>query len=283
LVASVHYRLGRDTGLIYVITAPSIRPSNGVNTAIERISKAAKSNDNACRRGGSGCNLPAQASHVDTKAGLAMTLKRTRIILADDHPFILFALRQLVTAESDFELVAEASTGLEALSLVRTIIPDVAVIDVAMPRMNGIVLTRKIRDEQPSVKVLVLTAYDDESHLKQALAAGASGFVVKRSATTTLIPAIRAAIAGGIFVDPIVAERLDGLAQTPTPGAVELSPREREVLILTAFGHATKEIAELMAIGPKSVETYRARASEKLGLNSRAEIVRFALAEGWLA
>jgi DNA-binding NarL/FixJ family response regulator len=210
-------------------------------------------------------------------------LKRTRIILADDHPFILFALRQLVTAESDFELVAEASTGLEALSLVRTIIPDVAVIDVAMPRMNGIVLTRKIRDEQPSVKVLVLTAYDDESHLKQALAAGASGFVVKRSATTTLIPAIRAAIAGGIFVDPIVAERLDGLAQTPTPGAVELSPREREVLILTAFGHATKEIAELMAIGPKSVETYRARASEKLGLNSRAEIVRFALAEGWLA
>jgi len=212
-----------------------------------------------------------------------MTLKRTRIIVADDHPFILFALRQLVTAEVDFELVAEASTGLEALSLVRSIIPDVAVIDVGMPRMNGIVLTRKIRDEQPSVKVLVLTAYDDEAHLKQALAAGASGFVVKRSATTTLIPAIRAAIAGGTFVDPIVAERLNGLAQTPTPGAVELSPREREVLILTAFGHATKEIAELMAIGTKSVETYRARASEKLGLNSRAEIVRFALAEGWLA
>ena len=212
-----------------------------------------------------------------------MTLKRTRIIVADDHPFILFALRQLVTAEVDFELVAEASTGLEALSLVRSMIPDVAVIDVGMPRMNGIVLTRKIRDEQPSVKVLVLTAYDDEAHLKQALAAGASGFVVKRSATTTLIPAIRAAIAGGTFVDPIVAERLNGLAQTPTPGAVELSPREREVLILTAFGHATKEIAELMAIGTKSVETYRARASEKLGLNSRAEIVRFALAEGWLA
>ena len=212
-----------------------------------------------------------------------MTLKRTRIIVADDHPFILFALRQLVTAEVDFELVAEASTGLEALSLVRSMIPDVAVIDVGMPRMNGIVLTRKIRDEQPSVKILVLTAYDDEAHLKQALAAGASGFVVKRSATTTLVPAIRAAIAGGTFVDPIVAERLNGLAQTPTPGAVELSPREREVLILTAFGHATKEIAELMAIGTKSVETYRARASEKLGLNSRAEIVRFALAEGWLA
>ncbi len=211
-----------------------------------------------------------------------MNLDRTRILLADDHPFILFALKQLVAAESDFELIGEATTGLEALSLVRSTTPDVAVIDVGMPKMNGILLARKIRQERPSVKVLILTAFEDEAHLKQALAAGVSGFVVKRSATATLIPAIRAAMTGGTFVDPIVAGRLNGLTQAATVGADELSPREREVLKLTALGYATKEIAELMAIGVKSVETYRARASEKLGLKSRAEIVRFALAEGWL-
>jgi len=215
--------------------------------------------------------------------GLCMNLDRTRIILADDHPFILFALKQLVAAEPDFELIGEAATGLEALTLVRSMTPDVAVIDVGMPKMNGIVLARKIREERPSVKVLILTAYEDEAHLKQALAAGVSAFVLKRSATTALIPAIRAAIAGGTFVDPLVAERLTGHAQAATTGAEELSPREREVLWLTALGHGTKEIAELMGIGSKSVETYRVRASEKLGLKSRAEIVRFALAEGWLA
>ena len=212
-----------------------------------------------------------------------MNPDKTRIILADDHPFILFALRQLVMAEADFELIGEATTGLEALSLVRSATPDVAMIDVGMPKMNGIILARKIREERPSVKVLILTAYEDEAHLKQALAAGASGFVVKRSATTTLIPAIRAAITGGTFVDPLVAGRLNGSAHGATIGADELSPREREVLKLTALGYATKEIADLMAIGGKSVETYRTRASEKLGLKSRAEIVRFALSEGWLA
>ena len=211
-----------------------------------------------------------------------MNCDRIRIILADDHPFILFALKQLVMAEPDFELIGEATTGLKALSLMRATTPDVAVIDVGMPEMNGIVLARKIREERPSVKVVILTAYEDEAHLKQALAAGVSGFVVKRSATTTLIPAVRAAIIGGTFVDPLVARALDGPKRTATIGADELSPREREVLKLTALGHATKEIADLMAIGGKSVETYRTRASAKLGLKSRAEIVRFALSEGWL-
>lgn len=211
-----------------------------------------------------------------------MGITKFRIVLADDHPFILFALKQLVKAEPDFELIGEATTGLQALSLVRSTTPDVAVIDVGMPEMNGIVLARKIREERPSVKVVILTAYEDEAHLKQALAAGASGFVVKRSATTTLIPAVRAAITGGTFVDPLVAGALSGSKRTATIGADELSQREREVLKLTAQGYATKEIADLMAIGGKSVETYRTRASAKLGLKSRAEIVRFALAEGWL-
>ncbi len=212
-----------------------------------------------------------------------MNPDRIRVILADDHPFILLALRQLVMAEPDLEFIGEAATGLDALSLVRSTTPDIAIIDVAMPKMNGIVLARKIREELPAVKVLVLTGHEDEAHLKQALAAGASGFIVKRSATTTLIPAIRAAVTGGTFVDPSLAGKMGGLTRRATIGADELSPREREVLRLTALGYATKEIGELMAIGAKSVETYRSRAIEKLGLKSKAEIVRFALAEGWLA
>ncbi|MCP4618154.1 MAG: response regulator transcription factor [Bradyrhizobium sp.] len=207
---------------------------------------------------------------------------KVRIVLADDHPFILFALKQLVAAEPDLELAGEAVTGLEALSLVRSIQPDIAVIDVGMPGMNGIMLTRKIREERPTVRVLILTAYEDEAHLKQGLAAGASGFILKRSATTSLIPAVRVAVGGGTFVDPLMVNRLDRGAQVDAADAIELSPREREVLKLTALGYATKEIAQSMAIGAKSVETYRSRALDKLGLKTRAEIVRFALLEGWL-
>lgn len=206
-----------------------------------------------------------------------MTIGKASIVLADDHPFILLALKQLIAAEADLELVGEAVTGVDALSLVRSITPDVAVIDVAMPGMSGILLTRKISEERPTVKVLILTAHEDEGHVKQALSAGACGFILKRSATTTLIPAIRAALAGGTFIDPLLARCAQGAA-----GAVELSPREREVLRLTALGHATKEIAKSMGIGAKSVETYRSRALEKLGLKSRAEIVKFAVSEGWL-
>lgn len=207
-----------------------------------------------------------------------MAIGKASIVLADDHPFILLALKQLIAAEADLELVGEAVTGIDALSLVRSTTPDVAVIDVAMPGMSGILLTRKIGEERPTVKVLILTAHDDEGHVKQALSAGARGFILKRSATTTLIPAIRAALAGGTFIDPQVASRnAPGEA-----GAVELSPREREVLRLTALGHATKEIAQSMGIGGKSVETYRSRALEKLGLKSRSEIVKYAVSEGWL-
>jgi DNA-binding NarL/FixJ family response regulator len=209
--------------------------------------------------------------------------KKFRIILADDHPIILFALRKLVLAQADFELVGEAATGLQALSLVRATRPDVAIIDVAMPKLNGILLARRIRAEHPDAKVLILTAHEDEAHLKQALAAGAHGFIVKSSAAENLVPAIRATLAGATFIDPLLVRRTGAPEQAQSASGSELSPREKEVLRQIALGHSTKEIANSLAIGVKSVETYRARASEKLGLRSKADIVRFARAEGWLA
>jgi DNA-binding NarL/FixJ family response regulator len=206
---------------------------------------------------------------------------KIRIVLADDHPIVLFALKQLILAQGEFELAGEATSGLQALGLVRTLKPDVAVIDVAMPEMNGIVLARRIRDEQPDVRILILTAHEDEAHLKQALAAGAAGFVVKRSAAESLVPAIRAVLVGGTFVDPSLMRRPGGAPQGL--GGIDLSQRERDVMRQIALGYATKEIAKSLAISVKSVETYRARAAEKLGLKSKADIVRFAQAEGWLA
>jgi len=202
-----------------------------------------------------------------------------RVVIADDHPFILFTLRHLIAAEPDFEVVAEATTGADALSKIRHLAPDIGVIDVAMPGMNGIVVARKVREENARVKIIILTAYEDEGHLKQALAVGASGFVLKRSAAETLVPAMRAAIAGATFVDPLISRLLNRVA---TSSLGELSARETEVLKLTALGHSTKEIALAMSIGAKSVETYRSRATEKLGLKTRAEIVRYAMAQGWL-
>lgn len=211
-----------------------------------------------------------------------VTVRKASIVLADDHPFILLALKQLVAAADDLELAGEASTGFDALNLVRSLTPDVAVVDVGMPGMNGILLARKIREERPTVKVLILTAHEGEGHVQQALSAGVCGYIVKRSATTTLVPAIRAVLTGGTFLDPLLASRSSGHTQGEMVGGATLSPREREVLRLTALGHATKEIAQSVGIGAKSVETYRSRAIEKLGLKSRAEIVRYALTEGWL-
>jgi DNA-binding NarL/FixJ family response regulator len=211
-----------------------------------------------------------------------MAAKKYSIVLADDHPFILFALRQLILAEPEFEIVGEASTGLRALSLIRGARPDVAIVDVAMPEMNGVVLARKLKEELPQTKVIMLTAYEDEAHLKQTLAAGVAAYVAKRAAAESLIPALRAALVGGTFVDPLLMKLLNGTSRRAGE-AVELTDREREVLRLTALGHSTKEIAGAMVIGGKTVDTYRSRACDKLGLKSRVEIVRFAIGEGWLS
>jgi len=214
---------------------------------------------------------------------------RSRIVLADDHPIVLDGLRALIKTQEDLELVGEATGGLAALRLIKEQKPDLAVIDISMPELNGIALGRRLAEELPLVKVLVLTLHEDRAYLKQALDAGIRGYILKRSAAENLIAAIRAVLAGGLYVDPAIAGRLfqpnskhAGRAGAEI-GGMELTEREMEVLKLVALGFTNKEIARRLDIGVKSVETYRARGSEKLDIKTRAELVRYAAAQGWLA
>ena len=215
-------------------------------------------------------------------------MSKTRIVLADDHPIVLDGLRNLLRTESDFELVGEAASGLVALKVIREQRPDVAVLDISMPELNGIVLSRRLATEMPALRVLVLTLHEDRAYLNQALEAGVRGYVLKRSAVENLVQAIRAVTVGGIYVDPAISGRvLDGKrakrnASLHGNGAPALTEREAAVLKMAALGFTNKEIASRLDVGVKSVETYKARGLEKLELKTRAELVRYASAQGWL-
>lgn len=217
-----------------------------------------------------------------------MTDKKIRVALADDHPIVLAGLRNLIETGSGLELVGESATGQSALKLVRDRLPDVAVIDISMPEINGIALARRLADDCPGVRVIILTLYEERSFLKQALAAGVKGYVLKRSAAENLVSAIRAVKSGAVYIDPSFDEDVqDSVAVQPsrtagTGDALGLTERETSVLRYSALGLTTKEIAARLDVGSKTVETYKSRASEKLGLKTRAEIVRFAAAQGWL-
>jgi DNA-binding NarL/FixJ family response regulator len=209
-------------------------------------------------------------------------------VLADDHPIVLDGLRNLVAAETDFELVGEAASGLAALKVIRENRPDVAVLDISMPEINGIVLSRKLMTEMPGLRILVLTLHEDRAYLNQALEAGVRGYVLKRSAVENLVQAIRTVIKGEIYLDPAIAsrppngKRANGKTSALCGGAPALTEREAAVLKMAAQGFTNKEIASRLDVGIKSVETYKARGFEKLGLKTRAELVRYASAQGWL-
>jgi DNA-binding NarL/FixJ family response regulator len=216
-------------------------------------------------------------------------IAKTRIVLCDDHPILLAGLRKLLESENDLELVGEATSGLAALRLIRATRPDIAILDISMPELNGVLLTRRLTEEQPATRLMILTVHEDRAYLKQALEAGVRGYVLKRSAAENLVQAIRAVMAGGVYVDPALTDRVLERSATRSGRAVgrtilpELTERETEVLKLTAFGFTTKETALRLDVGVKSIETYKARGLEKLGLKTRAELVRYASAQGWLA
>ena len=211
--------------------------------------------------------------------------RRIRILLADDHTVLRSGLRALLSAQADLEVAGEAADGGEALRLAQTLQPDVVVMDIGMPGVSGIDATARIRRELPSTKVLILSMHDDQGYLRQALRAGASGYVLKKAADTELLAAIRAAARGEVFLDPSLAKGFVKdvvLPKAQEPDIPMLSDREREVLHLLARGHTNQQVADRLCIGVKSVETYKARLMEKLGLKGRAELVRYALTHGLL-
>ena len=214
-------------------------------------------------------------------------MKKLRILLADDHKVVRDGLRLLIDSQPDLRVVGEASNGKEALQQARDLKPDVVVMDLSMPEMNGLQATERLKAEQPGIKVVALTVHEDASYLLQLCKAGAAGYVLKRSAGDDLIHAIRTVAAGGLHFDAALASKALTGQRGEAPGKAgphvsELSEREKEVLILLAWGYSNKEIAGDLGLSVKTVETYRVRVSEKRGLRSRTEIVQYALRQGWL-
>lgn len=208
-----------------------------------------------------------------------------RVFLVDDHPILRSGLKALVDSHRDMAVVGEAADGLAALSAVASLRPDVVVMDLSMPKLGGAEATERLRATFPDVKVLALTAYEERGYVQLLMAAGASGYVLKRAAADELVRAIRAIAAGGIYLDPSVAAQVVGRPAQPNPavpGVAHLSEREAEVLKMIAEGHAMKEIASKLEISTRTLETYRARAMDKLALKTRADIVQYALQRGWL-
>jgi DNA-binding NarL/FixJ family response regulator len=216
-------------------------------------------------------------------------IRKTRVTLADDHPIVLSGLRNLIEAEADFDCVGEATSGPAALKLVSEKLPDIAVQDISMPGINGIVLARRIAKDCPSVRVLVLTLHEDRAYVKQALEAGVRGYVLKRSAAENLVQAIRAVLAGELYIDPTITTQMsEGKPARAghslvTANMPDLTERETYVLKFSALGFPNKEIAGRLGVSEKTVETHKSRATEKLKLKTRAELVRYASAQGWLA
>jgi DNA-binding NarL/FixJ family response regulator len=202
-----------------------------------------------------------------------------RILIADDHGIVRSGVKLLIDRQPDMEVVAEAEDGVEALEKAVAEKPDLAILDVAMPRMTGLQATHEIRKQAPDVQVLILSMHEDERYLFEALRAGAAGYVLKRAADQDLVEAVRAAGRGEPFLTPTAQQALirDFLERGERP---ELTPREEEVVKLIAEAHTNKEIAEILHLSEKTVESHRANVLQKLGMRDRVELVRYAIRHG---
>jgi DNA-binding NarL/FixJ family response regulator len=214
-------------------------------------------------------------------------MRKIRVLLADDHTVVRQGLRALLAAEEDIEIIGEAENGRQALQLVKKLLPDVVVMDIAMPVLNGVEATRQITRYVPSVKVLVLSTYSNDEYVEQLTEAGAAGYLVKQTAANDLLKAIREAFKGNAFFSPAIAKRLrDQCRQTYVSGqpvkrrSDYLTTREAEVLQLIAEGRANKQIAAELCISIKTVEKHRQQVMNKLGIHDVAGLTRHAISKG---
>jgi two-component system response regulator NreC len=211
---------------------------------------------------------------------------KIKVLVVDDHTIVRDGICALLSLTPDMEVVGEASNGREALEKLKLLVPDVIVMDIAMPVMGGLEATRVIRDEFPEIKVLVLTQYEDKEYVFPAIEAGALGFIIKTAASSDLATGIRSVYRGDSFLSPSVAKLFverhqsgDEAGNRGDPYA-QLTGREREVLKLTAEGYTVKEMADTLIISPKTVEGHKTSLMNKLNLHSRTELVKYALRKG---
>ena len=204
-----------------------------------------------------------------------------KVLIADDHGIVRSGLRMLLERQMDIEVIGEAADGAQARDMAIRERPDLAILDVKMPKLTGLQATREIRAQAPDVAVLILSMYDDERYLFEALKAGASGYVLKAQADSDLLDAVRAVERGEPFLTPEAQRALikDVLGESSSRDE-ELTPREQEVVKLVAEAHTNREIAEVLHLSEKTVESHRARVLQKLGMRDRVELVRYAIRRG---
>lgn len=212
---------------------------------------------------------------------------KLRVVLADDHKVVREGLKLIVNSQPEMEVVGEADNGRVAVALAQELHPDVVVMDVSMPELNGLKATERLKELYPEINVLALTRHTDESYLQQLLQAGATGYVLKQSAADELVRAIRQIVVGKTYIDPEITETLVETAvgrRTMSGSSVDkdLSKREMEVLRYTALGYANKEIAARLKISVRTVEVHKANAMQKMHMKSRIDLVRYAMLKGWL-
>jgi len=214
-------------------------------------------------------------------------VSKIRVLLAEDHRTVREGVKFILGAQPDIETVGEADDGRAALRLAKELSPDVVLMDVSMPGLDGLRATEMMREECPGVRVVALTRHTDRGYMQQLLQAGASGYVLKQSDPSVLLQAVRAVAAGGNYLDPaITGQALSGYVGRKDGGGsvaeVNLSDRESEVLRHIALGYSNKEIAARLALSVKTVEAHKSNAMRKLDMNSRTDIVRYAILRGWL-
>jgi two-component system response regulator NreC len=206
------------------------------------------------------------------------------ILIADDHAIVRTGLRALLTSEPGLQLVGEATGGYEAIELVGKTRPDILILDLSMPDLDGIAVTRQLKPQYPDLRILILTVHEDEAMLREAIRAGASGYIVKHAAEAELIAAIKTIRRGDLYVDPAMLRVL--LVESPKPKTEQpaspdpLTPRETDVLKLIVQGYTNRQVGEELGISVRTVEGHRANLLEKLGLRTRVELVRYARERG---